>query len=303
MNPYFGQDFFGGLLLFVKRLFLGFQGGLQTDEVQLFVLMGIAAACALSGTFLVLKRMQMLANSLSHTALLGIVGAFLLFGGDKETLYLNIPALMGAALLMGLVTVGVTHFLTHVVKLQEDASLGMAFTSLFALGIIAVTVLTRSAHIGQEAVMGNVDALHVTDLKLVGIVLLFNILTVALFYKELVITSFDPVFSKTIAISPALFSMLLMAEASLSIIGSFRSTGVLMVLAFLVIPPITARFYSPRLKTQLIAAASLGALASLIGVFLARHLLSVFGILVSTSALVVVVLLGLFTLSYFLRRT
>lgn len=298
MNPYFNQDLIGFFKTFILRLFSFFPGPLATDEVQLFALVGIAIASALSGTFLVLKKMTMQANSLSHTLLLGIVGVFLLFGGDKEGLYLSPLPLLIAALVMGLITVALTHFLTHVIKLQEDAALGMVFTSLFALGILAVTVLTRSAHIGIEVVMGNVDALHVDDLKLVFIVVLFNVATLLLFYKEFVITSFDPILAKTLGISVPFYSALLMTETSFALIGSFRSTGVLMVLAFLVIPTLTARFYTYRLAPLLILSSAIGAGISFLGVALSRHLLSVQGTPVSTAGLIVLLLVLFFAISY-----
>jgi manganese/zinc/iron transport system permease protein len=307
INPYFNQDLFGFIKTFLIRLATLFPGSLATDEVQIFALTGIAIASALSGTFLVLKKMTMQANSLSHTLLLGIVGAFLLFGGDKDGLYLGVGPLLAAAFVMGLVTVALTHFLTHVIKLQEDAALGMVFTSLFALGIIAVTLLTRSAHIGIEVVMGNVDALHVNDLKLVFWVLLFNTATLFLFYKEFVVASFDPILAKTIGISVPFYSALLMTETSFALIGSFRSTGVLMVLAFLVIPPLTARFYTYRLAPMLMIAAAIGAGLSFLGVALSRHLLSVQGTPVSTAGLIVLLLVLFFGISYaiafFRKRT
>lgn len=297
MNPYFDVDFFGFFSVFFNRLFTGQIKELATDEVQALVLMGVSLAAALVGSFLVLRKMTMLANSLSHTILVGIVGAFLLVGGDKETLYLNIPSLMCAALVMGLITVLLTHWLTYSVRLQEDAAMGIVFTSLFALGVVAVTVLTRSSHIGQEAVMGNVDALHYTDLKLVAVVLLANIFMMMLFFKEFLITSFDPGLARTLGISVPIFSTLLMAQASFAVIGSFRSTGVLMVLAFLVIPPLTARLYTYRLIPLILTAALIGPLVSLVGVALSRHLLSTSGIAVSTSGLVVTLLTALFILS------
>ena len=101
---------------------------------------------------------------------------------------------------MGLVTVLLTHWLTTSFRLQEDASMGIVFTTLFALGIIAVTALTRSSHLGQEAVMGNVDALQNSDLNLVIWVLGINGILIALFYKEFVITSFDPGLARILGI-------------------------------------------------------------------------------------------------------
>lgn len=290
MNPYSDVNFFEFFVVFFQRLFTGQIFNPAPDELQALVLMGVSASSALVGTFLVLRKMQMLANSLSHTILLGIVGAFLLVGGDKDTLYLSIPALLTSALVMGLVTVFLTHWLTSSVRLQEDASMGIVFTTLFALGIIAVTALTRSSHIGQEAVMGNVDALQTSDLTLVFWVLALNGILITLFFKEFVITSFDPGLARILGISVPLFGILLMAQASFAIIGSFRSTGVLMVLAFLVIPPIWARLFCVRLKPLLLAALLMGPTVSLVAVALARHILSVEGIALSTSGLVVVLL-------------
>src|SRR4029077_18141377 len=104
----------------------------------------------------------MLANSLSHTILLGIVIAFLI-GSSSEGFHegrLNLTLLFAAALGSGLLTAVVTEILTKSVKLQEDASLGLVFTTFFALGIVLVNLLARNVHIGAEVVMGNVDALH-----------------------------------------------------------------------------------------------------------------------------------------------
>ncbi len=150
-NPYNGQTFFGFFLTLLHRLW-GFVSGdlewrhLASDELQVVVLVGVASSSALVGTFLVLRKMTMLANALSHTILLGIVGAYLL---TRETVLfqdgghggpINIQAMLLAALVMGLVTTFLTEFLTKTARLQEDASTGIVFTSLFALGIILVTL-------------------------------------------------------------------------------------------------------------------------------------------------------------------
>ena len=299
MPPYFDQYFFGFFRLFFYRLLTGEMSPLMPDEIQASVLMVLAASSALVGSFLVLRKMTMLANSLSHTVLLGIVIAYLLVGGGigGEHLQLNLPSLLVASLLMGLFTVFLTEWLTQSVRLQEDAATGLVFTTLFALGLLAVTVFTRSAHIGTESVMGNVDALHADDLKLALLIFALNASTILLFYKEFKITSFDPLLAQTLGISPLLFNYLLMGEASFAIIGSFRSTGVLMVLAFLVIPPLTARLFTHRLHTLILLSIAFGSLTSLISVALSRHLLSVHGIAVSTAGLTTTLMTTLFALS------
>src|ERR1700722_9961958 len=157
-NPYSDQDFLGFFGVLFSRLLLLIIGklpfgSLVADEIQMIVLSCVAVTGAMVGTFLVLRKMTMLANALSHTILLGIVVAYLLCES------LTIPVLMVAALATGIATTFLTEFLNRVIKLQEDASIGLVFSVLFALGIVLLTLFSRNVHIGTELVMGNVDAL------------------------------------------------------------------------------------------------------------------------------------------------
>ena len=152
-NPYTDKSFFGFLYELFFRLLNFITGNrsdlhLATDEIQILVLTGVALSASLVGTFLVLRKMTMLANSLSHTILVGIVIAFIWTYGISSKISppaesINIYVLMVASLIMGLVTTFLTELLTKGAKLQEDASTGIVFTSLFALGVILVTLLTR----------------------------------------------------------------------------------------------------------------------------------------------------------------
>ncbi|NGX47266.1 MAG: Manganese transport system membrane protein MntB, partial [Chlamydiae bacterium] len=144
MNPYHGADFFHFFAIFFTRLLTW--KTLASDEIQFFVLSLIAIASSLIGTLLVLKRMTMLANSLSHTILLGIVIAYLLLFKAGSGMPMNFQVLFIAALVTGILTTLLTQVLHRVIKLQEDASIGIVFTSLFALGILLVTLYTRNAH-------------------------------------------------------------------------------------------------------------------------------------------------------------
>ena len=301
MNPYSGTNLFQFLLLFFERMAQMLTGRLSlselaTDEVQVLVLALVAIGSSLMGTFLVLRKMTMLANSISHTVLLGIVAAYLIlipFAGGLEAHAhsVSIQALFIAALATALITTVLTQALTHVLKLQEDASIGLVFTTLFALGVVLVTVFTRNTHIGVEAIMGNVDALHVHDLQLISIVVLINLVVIGLFFKELKITSFDPSFADAVGVSSKRWGYVLMLLTSLTVIGAFRSVGVLLVLAFLVGPPLTARQLTHRLKNLLLLGIGIGAFVALISVALSRHLLSIHHLPVSTAG-VAVTLLG-----------
>ncbi len=310
MNPYFGKNFWQVLVLFFQRmgeLITGRIGlpELASDEVQILVLMLVACASALIGTFLVLKKMTMLANSLSHTILLGIVVAYLILSPfisstEVHGHVISIKVMLIAALSTGVITTLLTQLLTTLLKLQEDASTGLVFTTLFALGVVLVTVFTRNTHIGIEAIMGNVDALHVHDIVLIFWIALIDFIVIALFFKEFKLTTFDAPFADAQGFSSPFFSYLLMVLTSATVIGAFRAVGVLLVLAFLVGPALTARLFSNRLKTVILLAIAIGAGASLVSVALARHLLTIYHLPVSTSGLVTTILgviyfLGLLT--------
>lgn len=300
MNPYFGKNLFQFVALFFERMGLLLTGqlpiaALATDEVQVLVLSLVAIASALIGTFLVLKKLTMLANSLSHTVLLGIVVAYLIlvpFLSPEEVHAhaISVKVLLIASLVTGLITTILTQALVHLLKLQEDASTGLVFTTLFALGVVLVTVFTRNTHLGIEAIMGNVDALHLHDLKLIFGIALLNGVAVILFFKEFKIITFDPPFADSIGFSQSIFTYLLMVLTSATVIGAFRAVGVLLVLAFLVGPPLTARLMTHHLKKVLLYASLIGMGASLFSVALSRHLLSVHYISISTSGLVTAML-------------
>lgn len=292
-NPYYDSDIFSFFALFFMRLWLLLTGQLSfdeiaSDELQVFVLVAVACSSALCGTFLLLRKMAMLANSISHTILVGIVIAFLVTrehttGGDHHHGAIDIEIMLVASVAMGVLTALFTEFLTKTVRLQEDASTGLVFTTLFAVGIVLATLTTRNAHIGAEVVMGNVDALHVDDLKLIVSILLVNILITTLLFKEYTITTFDPALARALGFSTALFNYLLMVQVSATIVGAFRAVGVLMVLCFITGPTLIARCFTHNLKSLLLLSMAIGSAASLLGVAIARHLLTVNGVALSTA--------------------
>lgn len=312
MNPYFNKDLFGFFSLFFRRIgefLIGKIGiaDLASDEVQVLVLALVAIASALVGPFLVLKKMTMLANSLSHTLLLGIVIAYVILipfqtEAEAHAHSISMQVLLIASLITGLVTTVLTQMLTQVLKLQEDASTGLVFTTLFALGLVLVTVFTRNTHLGTEAIMGNVDALHVDDLKLIFGIALFDLAVVALLFKEFKMIAFDPSFATAQGISSTWFNYLLMVLTSATVIGAFRAVGVLLVLAFLVGPSLTARLFTHRLKHLLLLSMGIGIFASFLSVALARHLLSVHHLPLSTSGLVATVLGAIYFLCLIFSR-
>jgi len=259
----------------------------MTDGVQMAVLSAIAVSCGLISPFLVLKRMAMFANSLSHTILLGIAIAFLVTGS-----LFSLSSLLIGAFLAALMTAFFTGGLIRFFRLQEDASIGLVFTALFALGITAVTLFTRDIHLGLEMVMGNADVVQLGDLKLALSLVALNLVSVGLFFKQFQLISFDQSLAKTLGISSFCFHFLLLFLIATTCIGAFRAVGVLLVLAFLVGPFLTARLFCHRLPWLLFWTPVVGVVASIFGVLLSRLFFDLFGLSLSTGG-IVAVLIGL----------
>lgn len=313
-NPYWDNDFFQFFYTLIQRLgqfFLGEAMELASDELQLLVLVLVSTTSALIGTFFVLRKMTMLANALSHTILPGVVLAYLayhIYQGpstghiDFSHLLPSDAFLIGGALASAFLTTFLTRTIVSQLPVGEDASIGMVFTLLFAIGIILVTSLTKSAHIGAELLMGNVDALHIDDLKFMFWIAVVNICIVVLSWRQLFVTSFDSLFAKMCGISNEKISYMLMAQVSIVAIGAFRAVGVLLFLSFLVTPPLIARRFTHKLKTLTIVACLIAVIASFIGVAFSRHMLSYYELPGSTAGLIVTILALTYGLSLALIR-
>ena len=168
---------------------------------------------------------------------------------------------------------------------------GLVFNSFFSLGVILITLYTRNVHLGTEAVMGNVDALHPDDFSLVCAIAAINFVLFLFLYRGYKITTFDPQLAKALGYRPTLYNYLLMLQVSITCVGAFRAVGVLLVLAFLTGPPLIARRFTNRLKIMLLLSIVISSAASILAVACTRHLLSVYGLPLSTSGVVVCLLL------------
>ncbi len=303
-NPYRHSDFFSFFAVLIKRFGQLLTGqlpmqDLASDEIQILVLIGLCFSSAFIGTFLVLKKMTMMANALCHTILLGIVLAFLLLhpfvvSEGLASSFISLKVLLLASFLSGLLTTLFTQLLIHVAKVQEDASIGLVFTFLFAVGVILVTLYTKNMHIGTEAIMGNIDALDVDDLYVVGVVALLNFAVFFLFFKGFTTVTFDPLFASSAGLSTSFFNYFMMVLTAATCIAAFRAVGVLLVLTFFVGPPLMARFFTDQIKMLVFLSFILPSAASIVAVALSRHILFVYHTPVSTAGLVV----SVFTLIY-----
>jgi manganese/zinc/iron transport system permease protein len=283
MNPYACT----GFLTFFKILFFRLVSGqvfnaLAYDEMQLITLVLVGLSCALVGAFATLRKKAMLANALSHTALVGIILAFLVVGGRGE---ISIPILLIAALISAFLTSGIVWILERRFAMSSDGAIGLAFTALFSIGILLATAITRRTHIGLETVMGSADVLQVTDLYFACLLFLSSILFITLFYSRLRIFCFDAKFAKVLGMRISFVEVPLLIILAFVVMGGFRCVGALMVLSYLVIPPAFARLFSKSLKGFLTRAALVSTLSVILGVAFSRAILTYFALPLSTGAL------------------
>lgn len=247
-------------------------------EIPLIAVL-VAAACALPGVFLVLRKMSMMSDSITHTILLGIVLAFFV------TRDLSSPLLIMGAALMGVVTVWLTELLGKTQLVSEDSAIGIVFPLLFSIAIILITRYAGTVHLDTDSVLLGELAFAPFDRMVVGgldigaravytsgALLLLNVVLVAVFFKELKLVTFDPMLSAVLGFSPVLLHYGLMALVSLTAVGAFQAVGSVLVVAFMIGPPAAAYLLTDNLKRMLLLSVGIGALCGLLGYWLAMLL-------------------------------
>jgi len=239
----------------------------------------VGASCALVGSFLVLRKMALLGDAISHAVLPGIAIAFLLTGGRAA-----LPMVVGAGAL-GLVTVFLVELFNRSGRLAEDASIGVVFPALFSLGVILISRYASQVDLDLDCVLYGEIAYTPWDVWLVagrslgpkalwvnGAILLLDLALVTLFYKELKLSTFDPELAAALGFSPVLLHYLLMGAVSVTVVGAFESVGAILVVAMLVVPPATAYLLTERLGRMLAVAVGIGVASAVVGYFVARAL-------------------------------
>lgn len=234
-------------------------------------------SCGILGCFLILRKMAMVGDAISHAVLPGIVLAFLATGSRESFIMI-----MGAALI-GVFTTFLIEFFHKRARLQADAAIGVTFTWLFALGIILISVYAGQVDLDQECVLYGEIAyvpidLWITEsglilgpnaLYIAGFTLLLNLLFVYLGFKQLYLTSFDPEFAATIGIAVSLWNYLLMGAVSMTTVAAFDSVGAILVVALLVVPPATAYLLTNKFRQMLALTTLISVTISTLGYYLA----------------------------------
>ena len=241
-----------------------------------------AMACALPGNFLVVRRQSMMGDALSHTALPGIVIAFLIaqyvrgFGwiGDAAYDASKHMIMFGGALVLGLLTAVLTEWVQKLGKVEASAALGVVFTSLFALGVLLLRAKSDDVDLDPDCVLyglietvgfetygGWLPRAAVAN----GVVFLLNGLLVLFFYKELRISAFDPPLATTLGINAQAMHYGLMAVTAGTVVSAFESVGSILVIAMLIAPPATAYLLTDRFARMILYSLIIAAASAVLG--------------------------------------
>lgn len=301
------------------------------------VLLGVlvVSMCGLIGNFLILRRMALLGDAISHSVLAGIAVVvvapmMIKLGGH---VHVSSTTMFIGAMVAGVFTTVLIEMIHRYSRVKQDAAIGIAFTSLFALGVVLISLKVNKSHIDAECVLYG-DMTHVIaekertpvddelasklgnlplsaaflertrpgEYKLVtypgvirmGIILLVVIGLMWVFYKELLVSSFDPGLASSLGINATVVHYALMAVISLVVVAAFESVGAILVVATLILPGATAHLLSSRMKMIFILTVVHAILCSLVGYHISVWLdCSVAGAMVVASA-------GLFGLAWLL---
>ena len=240
-------------------------------EIQIIAII-VAVACSLPGVFLVLRKMAMMSDAITHTILLGIVIAFFI------TNSLTSPLLIIGAALMGVFTVFLTEVLNSTKLVSEDSAIGIVFPLLFSIAIIIISKYAGSVHLDTDSVLlgelafATFDRMKIFGIDIgakaiysMGIILAINILFISIFFKELKVVTFDPGLAAVLGFSPALIHYSLMTIVSITAVGAFESVGSILVIAFMIGPPVSAYLITDDLKWMIILSGIIGGINGVLG--------------------------------------
>ena len=231
----------------------------------------VGITCGVLGCFFVLRNMSLIGDALSHAILPGLVFAFMLVG------YSTIGFFIGSTI-AGMITAVMITWISQNVQTKADASIGIVFTFMFAIGIIGISRVSRvhadggdtSPHIDmQHFLFGNLLGVETTDLFLTAAVMIYVLISIYLFYRYLFVATFQEVIAETMGISVKSLHYFLMLLLSFTVVASLQTVGLILVVAMLITPASTALLLSDNLKKVVVLSGIIGAITGFIGMSLA----------------------------------
>jgi manganese transport system permease protein len=217
------------------------------------VMVGII--CGIIGCFIILRGMALMGDAISHAVLPGVAISFML----------DINVFIGAVASGVLTAIGI-GFVSQNSRIKNDISIGIMFTFAFALGILLITLMKSSTDL-YHILFGNVLAVRPSEMWMTLAIGILVIVAVYLFFKELLITSFDPTMAAAYGLPNKLIHYLLMTLLTMVTVASLQTVGIILVVAMLITPAATAYLLTDRLSVMIYLSASFGVLSSVIGLY------------------------------------
>lgn len=228
------------------------------------VLLGIS--CGLLGSFIVVRKMALFGDALSHAVLPGVAIGFM-WNMTKDPV-----AIFFGATVAGLLGAGAVHLIKDTTRLKEDTALGLVLASFFAVGICLVTIIQRMPTGNQSGIdkflFGQAAAIGAADVKLMAVVTALSIAIIVLFYKEFLVTSFDMQFARVVGFPAHAIHYVLMLLLAFAVVTALQAVGVVLVSAMLITPAAAAYLLTDRMDRMLLLSAFFGLLAGAVGSFL-----------------------------------
>jgi manganese/zinc/iron transport system permease protein len=222
----------------------------------------VSLALAIVGCFLVVRGMALLGDALAHSVLPGIVIGFLI-GGSMTS-----PWILVGATLMGLAATVLIEAVHRQSRVKEDASLGVVFTALFALGVVMISTLARQVDLDPRCVLyGELEYFvlrrdHIWPMAFILAVLLALL---AAFYRQILVVTFDPLLARSVGVRAGVVHYGMMTALALTTVASFEAVGAILVVALLIMPGATARMWTDRIPAMLLVACVHAIASTLLG--------------------------------------
>ncbi|MFP4598704.1 MAG: metal ABC transporter permease [Persicimonas sp.] len=243
--------------------FFGFEYEFAINALLSSMLVG--ALCAVVGAFLVLRGMSLLGDATGHATLPGVCAAFLVVGAK------DVGPMLAGALAAGFLAALLVGFLSRGRRSRPDAAIGVVLSVFFGIGIVMLSYIQNSPTAAQSGLQsflfGNAAGVSREQLWLLAAVAAVLLVGVALAYRALTITVFDPTFARSIGVPTGLVHYGLLAALALAVVVSIQAVGVVLVSAMLIIPPSAALFLSARLPRVLVISGFLGLVSGAVGAF------------------------------------
>ncbi|MBC1290359.1 metal ABC transporter permease [Listeria booriae] len=217
------------------------------------VIVGIVSGVI--GSFIILRGMSLMGDAISHAVLPGVAVSYML----------GVNFFFGAAAFGVIAALGI-GFVNQNSRIKNDTAIGIVFSSFFALGIIMISLAQSSTDL-YHILFGNVLAVRNSDMWITLVIGAVVLLLVGLFYKELLVSSFDPVMAESYGLKVRVLHYFLMTLLTLVTVASLQTVGIILVVAMLITPAATAYLLTNRLLVMLFLAAGFGALSAVIGLY------------------------------------